>query len=121
MIEFLRVLKACRKTAVATRRVALQMIHNTIVCAPDELREALRNMTRMQLIRLLAACRPDLTDYRRVVSADRITLKSLARRYLERHDEIADLDATITAIVDELAPALIARNSTGTGPPRSCS
>ena len=30
MIESLRVLKACRKTAVAARRVALQMIHNTI-------------------------------------------------------------------------------------------
>jgi transposase len=115
LIESLRVLKACRKTAVAARRVALQMIHNTIICAPDELREALRNMTRMQLIRTLAAWRPDLTDYRNVVSAYRITLKSLARRYLELHDEIADLDAMITAIVDELAPALVTRNSIGHG------
>jgi transposase len=115
LIESLRVLKACRKTAVAARRVALQMIHNTIVCAPDELREALRSMTRMQLIRMLAAWRPDLTDYRNVVSAYRITLKSLARRYLELHDEIADLDAMIAAIVDEVAPALVARNSIGHG------
>src|SRR5919206_3535697 len=38
MIEALRVLSACRKTAVAARRVALQVIHNTIVCAPDGLR-----------------------------------------------------------------------------------
>ena len=66
MIESLRVLKACRKTAVAARRVALQMIHNTIVCAPDELRDTLRKMTRMQLVRTLAAWRPDLTDYRNV-------------------------------------------------------
>src|SRR5689334_24861990 len=49
MVESLRVLKACRKTAVAARRVALQMIQNTIVCAPDELRDALREMTRMRL------------------------------------------------------------------------
>ena len=77
MIESLRVLKACRKTAVAARRVALQMIQNTIVCAPDELRELLRKMTRMQLIRTLAAWRPDLTDYRNVTSDYRITLKSL--------------------------------------------
>ena len=55
MIESLRVLKACRKTAVAARRVALQVIQNTIVCAPDELRESLRKLTRMQLIRTLAA------------------------------------------------------------------
>jgi transposase len=47
MIESLRVLKACRKTAVAGRRVALQMIHNTAVRAPDKLRETLRRMTRM--------------------------------------------------------------------------
>ena len=113
MIESLRVLKACRKTAVAARRVALQLIHNTIVCAPDELREALRQMTRMQLIRTLAAWRPDLSDYRNLVSAYRITLKSLGRRYLELHDEVADLDAMIGAIVDELAPSLVARNSIG--------
>src|SRR5918997_6952293 len=115
MIESLRVLKACRKTAVAARRVALQMIHNTIIFAPDELRDTLRRLTRMELIRTPAASRPDMTDYRSVVSAYRITLKSLARRYLELHDEIADLDTMITAIVEELAPALVARNSVGHG------
>src|SRR5215468_8612583 len=113
MIESLRVLMACRKTAVAARRVALQLIQNTIVCAPDGLRDVLRNMTRMQLIRTLAAWRPDLTGYRDVEAAYRITFKSLARRYLELHDEIADLDIMIGAIVDELAPDLVARNSIG--------
>ena len=108
-------LKACRKTAVAARRIALQMIHNTIVCAPDELRETLRKMTRMQLIRTLTVWRPDLADYRNVVSAYRITFKSLGRRYLELHDEIADLNSMIGAIVDELAPSLVARNSIGHG------
>jgi transposase len=115
MIEALRVLKACRKTAVSARRVALQMIHNTIVSAPEELRDTVRRMTRMQLVRTLAAWRPDLTDYRNTVSAYRIALKSLARRYLELHDEIADLDVMIAAIVDELAPDLVARNSIGHG------
>lgn len=113
MVEALRVLNACRKTAVAARRIALQMIHNTIVCAPDGLRETLRRMTRMQLVRTLAAWRPDLSAYRDVEAAYRIGLKSLARRYLELHDEIADLDTMIGAIVDELAPDLVARNSIG--------
>jgi putative transposase len=45
----------------------------------------------MQLIRTLAAWRPDLTDYRSVVSAYRITLKSLGRRYLELIDYQAEL------------------------------
>jgi len=103
MIESLRVLKVCRKTAISARRVALQLIHNTIISAPDELRESLRAMTRMQLIRTLAAWRPDLSDYRNPTSACRIALKSLGRRYLELHDEIADLDVMIATLVDELA------------------
>lgn len=113
MVESLRVLKVCRKTAVAARRVALQLIQNTIVSAPDELRESLRTMTCMQLVRTLAAWRPDLSDYRNLTSAYRIALKSLGRRYLELHDEIADLDVMIAKLVDELAPELIARNSIG--------
>ena len=113
MIEALRVLVACRKTAVTARRVALQMIQNTIVSAPDALRDQLRVMTRMKLVRTLAAWRPDLTGYREVEAAYRISLKSLARRYLELHDEIADLDVMIAAIVDELAPDLVMRNSIG--------
>lgn len=113
MVESLRVLKVCRKTAIQARRVTLQLIQNTIVSAPDDLRESLRTLTRMQLIRTLAAWRPDLSSYRQVTSAYRIALKSLGRRYLELHDEIADLDVMIAALVDDLAPELVARNAIG--------
>lgn len=113
MVESLRVLRACRKSAVQARRVALQMIQMSIVCAPDKLREPLRNMTRMQLIRTLAAWRPDLTAYREVEEAYRISLKSLARRYLELHDEVADLDDMIGAIVKDLAPELLEQTAIG--------
>lgn len=113
MIESLRVLKTCRKTAISARRVALQIIHSNIISVPDELREQLRNMTRMQLIRTLGSWRPDASEYRNVTNVYRISLKSLARRYLELHDEIADLDVMIAAIVDELAPELIKRNTIG--------
>lgn len=104
MVESLRVLKACRKTAVTSRRAALQMIHNTIMCVPHILRDQLRHTTRMQLVRTLAAWRPDLTAYREVEAAYPISLKSLARRYIELHDEIADLDMMIKAIVGDPAP-----------------
>ena len=113
MVESLRVLRVCRKTAVQARRIALQMIQTTIVCAPDRLRDPLRQMTRMQLIRTLAAWRPDLTAYREVEEAYRISLKSLARRYLELHDEIADLDDMIEAIVKDLAPELLEQRAIG--------
>jgi len=67
----------------------------------------------MQLIRTLAAWRPDLSGYRDVEEAYRIALKSLARRYLELHDEVADLDVMIEAIVTDLAPDLIACSEVG--------
>ena len=70
-------------------------------------------MTRMQLIRTTGSRRPDASEYRNVTNVYRISLKSLARRYLELHDEIADLDVMIAAIVDELAPELIKRNAIG--------
>lgn len=101
------------KTAVQARRIALQMIQTTIVCAPDRLRDPLRQMNRMQLIRTLAAWRPDLTAYLEVEEAYRISLKSLARRYLELHDEIADLDDMIEAIVKDLAPELLEQTAIG--------
>lgn len=113
MVESLRVLKTCRKTAIGARRIALQMIQTQIISAPDELRDQLRNMTRMQLIRTLAAWRPDLSGYRNVTTAYRIALKSFARRYLELHDEIADLDVMIKVIVDDLAPDLVSRQGVG--------
>ena len=113
MIEALRVLKVCRKTAVAARRVALQMIQTQVISAPEELRDQLRNLSRMKLIRMLAAWRPDMSGYRDVTMAYRIALKSLARRYLELHDEVADLDVMIKAIVDELAPELVSRTAVG--------
>jgi transposase len=113
MVESLRVLKVCRKAAVQARRIALQIIQTTIVCAPDRLREILRNMTRMKLIRTLVAWRPDLTGYRDVEEAYKIAFKSLARRYLELNDEVADLDDMIEAIVTDLAVELIARNGVG--------
>jgi transposase len=72
-------------------------------------------MTRMQLIRTLAAWRPDMSGHRELETSYRIALKSLARRYLELHDEITDLDVMIKSIVDEPAPDLVARNSIGYG------
>lgn len=113
MVESLRVLRRCRKTAVQARRIALQMIQMTIVCAPDKIRDPLRSMTRMQLFRTLASGRPDLTAYRQIGEAYRISLKSLARRYLELHDEIAVLDDMIEAIVKDLAPELLAQAAIG--------
>ena len=106
-VEALRVLRTTRKTAVKCRRAALQQMHNTIVAAPDGIREQFGSMPKMQLIRGAAASRPDPSRFRDSLVATRLSLKSLARRVLELDDEIAQLDGFITHLVEELAPTLL--------------
>ena len=106
-VEALRVLRTTRKTAVRCRRATLQQLHNTIVAAPENVRDELRHLTRMKLIRTLAASRPNTAAFRDQTAATRIALKSLARRIPELNDEIASLDEMIVPFVTELAPALI--------------
>ena len=47
MVEALRMLQKTGSTAVAARKVALQMIRADVISAPEELRDQLRGMTRM--------------------------------------------------------------------------
>lgn len=82
-VEALRVLRTTRKTAVRCRRATLQQVHNTVVAAPEEVRDLVRHMTRMQLIRTCAAWRPDTIAFRDPVVATKMALKSLARRILD--------------------------------------
>jgi transposase len=105
-VEALRVLRGTRGSAVKSRRAALQRLHNLIVEAPAELRDQLRHLTRMQLIRTCAAWRPDTDAFRDPVTAHRIAIKSVCQRILHLHDEIGLFDTQIAALVDEVAPEL---------------
>ena len=106
-VEALRVLRTTRKTAVRSKRAALQQLHNTIVAGPDELRAQYRGRTRMALIRELSASRPDRIGFRDQEVATRIALKSIARRIIALSDEISELDDMIQPLVAELAPTLL--------------
>src|SRR5512144_1355715 len=112
-VEALRVLRVTRTTAVKVRRAALQMLRAQIISAPEELRDQVRNLTRMQLIRTCAAWRPDVSDAADAVTATRIALKSLARRILDLGDEISMLDELITPLVTDVAPRLLERPGIG--------
>lgn len=113
-VEALRVLRTTRKTAIKCRRAALQQLHNTIVAAPDEVRDQLRNLTRMRRLRLCASWRPDTLGFRDPVIATKIAIKSLARRILDLNDEVADLDRLIEPLVEELGSNLTQLEGVGT-------
>lgn len=113
-VEALRVLRTTRKTAIKCRRATLQQLHNTIVASPDEVRDQVRNLTRMQLLRTCASWRPDMLGYRDPVVATRIALKSLSRRVFDLADEVADLDRLIEPLVEELGSALTQLVGVGT-------
>ncbi len=106
-IEALRVLRTTRQTAVKARRAALQQLSNTIVAAPDEVREQTRSMTRMQLVRTLGGWRPDRDQASDPTVATRIALRSLARRIIDLNDEMTALDELIRPLVTELNPRLV--------------
>ena len=87
-------MRVARTSAVKARRAALQLLRsNTVVSAPDGLRESVSGLTRTVLVRTCAAWRP----HRDVVAhhpttATRIALRSLAKRILRLEEEIEDLD-----------------------------
>ena len=112
-VEALRVLRTTRKTAVKCRRATLQQLHNTIAAAPEEVRDQVRNLTRMQRLRTCAAWRPDIVGYRDPMVATKLALKHLARRVLDLNDEIAELDRLIVPLVEELAPNLLRLEGVG--------
>lgn len=101
-VEALRVLRLTRKTAVGARTKALQLLRSHIVSAPNEIRDQVRNLTRMQLIRTCAAWRPDPGGFHDPAGATRISLRSLARRIIKLNDEIGELDELISPLVQEI-------------------
>jgi transposase len=113
-VEALRVLRLTRASAVKARTKAFQQLDQLIVTGPEQLRDQVRKLTRMELIRSCAAWRPDPHDAADPAVATRIAMKKLARRYLQLSEEISDSDGLLDDMITELAPQLIAVTGIGT-------
>ena len=108
-VDALRGLRLTRAGAVRSRTKALQLLRSYAVSAPDEVRDEVRSLTRMQRLRTVAAWRPDDDDFDHPATATRIAMRSLARRILEFNNEVADLDDLIEPLVTDLGARLIER------------
>ena len=113
-VEALRMLRLTRASAVKARSEAWQQLDQLLVTAPEGLRDRLRELPKMELIRLCAGWRPNRRDAADPLVATRIGLKKLARRYLLLDEEIHDSDILLDGMVTELAPQLLAAFGIGT-------
>lgn len=86
-IEVLRLVKIARDTAVKAHTQAMIALKATLVTASDELRAELEPLTDFKLITACAAF-PTAIDLTDPEAAMRHVLGSLARRWLELHEEI---------------------------------
>jgi len=113
IVEAIRLVKIARDSAVGAHSQAMITLKATLVTAPDELRGQLEPLTDFKLIGACAAL--DTTgDIADPAVAMRLALASLARRWLQLHEEIKAHSRRLKKLTQTAAPDLIA--AFGIGP-----
>jgi transposase len=112
-VEMIRALRAARRSAVKARSQAANQLQASLVTAPETLRNRLRTLSIKKLVTVAARFRPgsDLAD---VQTATKFALRSVARRYQQLSEEIAELDEQLDRLVAEAAPELVSLPAIGT-------
>jgi transposase len=111
--EALRALMAAREGAVNARRAALCQLRGLLVSAPEPLRAELRSLTGAQLLRRLAAVRPERRQDPEL-RGTLLALRALARRVKTLTVEERELAGEIETLTRKLAPQLL--DQPGVGP-----
>ena len=111
-VEAIRVIRMARLSARRSRTQALNQMRALISTAPEPLRDELRHLSVPRLLARAASYRPGTR--RDLVSLNKVTLRSLARRAIELDDEIKSYDALLEPLVAETAPGLVAALGIGT-------
>jgi hypothetical protein len=90
----------------------VNQIRALALSGPADLREQLRGLTVIKLVRAAAALRPgpDLTDPR---AATKFALREIARRHEFLTEQLSRVDAALKPLVTTAAPTLIALHAVG--------
>ena len=108
-VEALRNLRVARNDAVNHRAQTITKLKAIIATAPNELRDQFKPLGTPDLIRQVAALRPDLAAAAAgdITAAVKTTMRSLARTYRHLSDQIAELDALITPLIRVINPTIL--------------
>jgi transposase len=111
-VEMVRALRVARSSAIKARGQTRNVMKALIVTAPEELRQALRDLTSVQLVNRCRSLRPGpLLDPQ---SAMKAALRSLALRHRALEAEIKALDVSLDHLLTRAAPQLLERFGVGT-------
>lgn len=110
-VEAMRVLRVARFSARKGRTQALNQMRAIIATGPEPIRAELRDLNVHRLLERTSAYRPGTG--RDLHSITKRTLRVLARRAIALQAEIDEIDAILEPLVQETAPALIARPGIG--------
>lgn len=112
-IEAIRALRVARRSTVSGRTAAINQLKALLLTAPADLREQLRTLTSIQLVKTAARLRPD-EDLADPLAATKYAMREIALRHQFLTDQLKRLDAHLTALVSAAAPSLVARYAIGT-------
>jgi transposase len=111
-VEMIRALRVARQTAIKARTQAGNAMKALVVTAPEDLRECLRELTTIALVRTCARLRAGtLVD---PTTATKVALRSLALRHQALETETRVLEAQLARLTAGLAPELLAVFGVGT-------
>jgi transposase len=110
-VEALRQLRVARNGAIKARIAAANQLHSLCDTAPESLRAQLRSLPLRKKVALCERWRPAAAHS--PTSAAKRAMNSVARRWRLLDDEVKTLDAHLHAILDDIAPALLARHGVG--------
>ena len=112
-VEQMRMLMVARRSARQQRIQTLNQLRHLVFTAPDPVRSRFKDRYKTGLVSEVANLRPrnssDPITYTTLV-----TMRGLARRIKMLNEEIKDLDAILTELVDETAPSLVELYGVGT-------
>lgn len=111
-VEAIRLVKIARDSAVKAHSQAMITLKSVIVTSSEELRAELKPLTDFKLMTLCASFRPG-TDLSDPAAAMRHLLGSLARRWLELHEEIKIHTRHLKSLTKAAAPELVAEFGIG--------